>query len=64
MKEFCKIAYKVLMIRTSNPVVRRLKIGTEGEEEIIEDLILMEEKIAKYFKTLYKMPDQIRSREG
>jgi hypothetical protein len=40
-------------IRTSNPVVRRLKIGTEGEEEIIEDRILVEEEIAKYFKEIY-----------
>ena len=59
MKEFYKIANKVLMIRTSNPVVRRLKIGIEGEEEIIEDRILVEEAIANYFKTIYKRPEHI-----
>ena len=47
MKEFYKIANKVLMIRTSNPVVRRLKIGIEGEEEIVEYRILVEEEISK-----------------
>ena len=54
MKEFYKIANKVLMIRTSNPVVRRLRIGNEGEEEIIEDRVLVEEEIPKYFKAIYK----------
>ena len=53
MKEFYKVANKVLMIRTSNPVVRRLRIGNEGEEEIIEDRILVEEAIVNYFKAIY-----------
>ena len=52
MKEFYKVANKVLMIRTSNPVVRRLRIGNEGEEEIIEDRVLVEEEVSKYFKTM------------
>ena len=52
MKEFYKIANRVLMIRTSNPVVRRIKKGNENEEEIIEDRILVEEEIANYFKTI------------
>ena len=64
MKEFYKIANKVLMIRTSNPVVRRLKEGTEGEEEIIEDLTLVEEAIANYFKTIYKRPEHIARING
>ncbi len=59
MKEFYKIANKVLMIRTSNPVVRRLRIGNEGEEEIIEDRVLVEEEISKYFKTIYKRPERL-----
>ena len=59
MKEFYKIANKVLMIRTSNPVVRRLKIGIEGEEEVIEDRILVEEAIANYFKTIYKRQEHL-----
>ena len=60
MKEFYKIANRVLMIRTSNPVVRRIKKGNENEEEIIEDRILVEEEIANYFKTIYKRPERMR----
>ena len=57
MKEFYKIANKVLMIRASNPVVRSIKLGIEGEEEVIEDRILGEEAIANYFKDIYKKLD-------
>jgi nitrate reductase beta subunit len=64
MKEFYKIANKVLMIRTSNPVVRRLRIGNEGEEEIIEDRVLVEEEISKYFKTIYKRPERSANING
>jgi len=60
MKEFYKIANKVLMIRTSNPVVRRIKKGNENEEEIIEDRNLVEEEIANYFKIIYKRPEHMR----
>jgi len=60
MKEFYKIANRVLMIRTSNPVARRIKKGNENEEEIIEDRILVEEEIANYFKTIYKRPEHMR----
>ena len=64
MKEFYKVANKVLMIRTSNPVVRRLRIGNEGEEEIIEDRVLVEEEISKYFKTIYKRPEHLANNNG
>ena len=60
MKDFYKIANRVLMIRTSNPVVRRIKKSNENEEEIIEDRILVEEEIANYFKTIYKRPEHMR----
>ncbi len=60
MKEFYKIANRVLMIRTSNPLVRRIKKGNKNEEEIIEDRIIVEEEIAKYFKTIYKRPEHMR----
>lgn len=54
MKEFYKIANKVLMIRASNPVVRSIKTGIEGEEEVTtEDRVLVEETIANYFKGIY-----------
>ena len=52
------------MIRTSNPVVCRLKIGIEGEDEIIEDRILVEEAIANYFKTIYKKQEHIARING
>ncbi len=57
MKEFYKIANKDLMIRASNPVVRSIKTGIEGEEEVAEDRVLVEEAIANYFKDIYKKPD-------
>ena len=57
MKEFYKIANKVLMIRASNPVVRSIKTGKEGEKEVTEDRVLVEEAIASYFKDIYKKPD-------
>ena len=56
MKEFYKIGNKFLMIRASNPVVRSIKTGIEGEEEITEDRTLVEEAIANYFKGIYKKP--------
>ena len=63
MKEFYKIANKVLMIRASNPVVRSIKTGTEGEQEVTEDRVLVEEAIASYFKDIYKKPDYIQNGE-
>jgi hypothetical protein len=57
MKEFYKIANKVLMIRARNSVVRSIKKDVEGEEEVTEDRVLLEEAIASYFKDNYKKPD-------
>jgi hypothetical protein len=54
MKEFYKIANKVLMIRASNPVVRSIKTGIEGEEEVTENRELVGKAIANYFKDIYK----------
>ena len=59
MKEFYKVANKVLMIRTNNPVVQQIRKGPEGEEEIIEDRTLVEEAIANYFKEIYRRPDHM-----
>jgi len=61
MKEFYKIANKVLMIRTNNPVVRKLKQVINGEEETIEDRALVEGAIANYFKEIYRRPDHMQS---
>ena len=47
------------MIRASNPMVRSIKTGIEGEEEVTEDRVLVEEAIANYFKGIYKKPDYI-----
>ena len=60
MKEFYKIANKVLMVRTNNPVVRKIKKGNENEEDIKEYRILVEEEIANHFKTIYKRPEHMR----
>jgi hypothetical protein len=59
MKEFYKIANKFLMIRASNPVLRSIKTGIKGEQEVTEDRVLVEEAIASYFKDIYKKPDYI-----
>ena len=59
MKEFYKVANKVLMIRTNNPVVRQLRKDIEGEEEIIEDRNLVVEAIANYFKEIYRRPEHM-----
>ena len=59
IKEFYKVANKVFMIRTNNPVVRQIRKGTEGEEEIIEDRNLVEEAITNYFKEIYKRPEHM-----
>ena len=61
MKEFYKIAKKVLMIRTNNPVVRKLKQVINGEEETIEDRAQVEGAIANYFKKIYRRPDHMQS---
>ena len=54
MKEFYKIANKVLMIRASNPVVRSIKTGIEGEQEVTEDRVLVEEAKPVTLKTSTK----------
>jgi len=49
------------MIRTNNPVIRKLKQAINGEEETIEDRALVEGAIANYFKEIYRRPDHMQS---
>ena len=50
MKEFYKIANKVLMIRTNNLVVHKLKQVINGEEETIKDrALVLQQTISKKF---------------
>ena len=56
MKEFYRLANQVLRIRTSHPVVKTIKKGEEGVEEIIEKRELVDQEIADYFKQIYKRP--------
>ena len=50
MKEFYRLANKVLRIRTSHPVVKTIKKLAECAEEMIEKRELVDAKIADYFK--------------
>ena len=54
MKEFYRLANKVLHIRTSHPVVKTIKKVAEGAEETIEIRELVDAEIADYFKQMYK----------
>jgi hypothetical protein len=56
MKEFYRLANKILRIRTSHPVVKTIRKGEEGAEEIIEKSELVDQEIADYFKQIYKRP--------
>ena len=62
MKEFYKVANRVLRIHTNNPVVRKIKKEVNGEEDIVEDKILVEEAIASYFKQIYQRPVHMQGR--
>jgi hypothetical protein len=50
MKEFYRLANQVLRIRTSHPVVKTIRKGEGGAEEIIEKRELVDQEIADYFK--------------
>ena len=54
MKEFYKVANKVLMIKTNHPVVTRVQRETDnGDPEIFEERSLEEQAIAEYFSGIY-----------
>ena len=52
MKEFYRLANKVLRIHTSHPVVKTIKKVAEGAEETIEKRELVDAEIADYFKQI------------
>ena len=49
MKEFYRLANQILCVRTSHPVVKMIRKGAEGAEEIIEKRELVDQDIADYF---------------
>ena len=64
MKEFYRLANKVLRIRTSHPVVKTIKKVAEGAEESIENRELVDAEIADYFKQIYKRPAHLVREPG
>ena len=61
MKEFYQVANKVLRIKRNHPVVTRVKRESEnGDSEIFEDRMQVEQVIASYFEEIYKRPDHMR----
>ena len=58
MKEFYKVANKVLRIKRNHPVVSRVKRDNEtGESEVFEDRSQVEQVIAEYLRRYIR--DQI-----
>ena len=64
MKEFYRLANQILRIRTSHPVVKTIKKGKEGAEEIIEKRELVDQEIADYFKQVYRRPAHMLREPG
>ena len=64
LKEFYRLANQILRIRTSHPVIKTIKKGEEGAEEIIEKRELVDREIADYFKQIYKRPTHMVREPG
>jgi hypothetical protein len=65
MKEFYKIANKVLRIKRNHPVVSRVKREIEGQDpEVFEDRGMVDQAIASYFAEVYKRPDHMQAHLG
>ena len=64
IKEFYRLANKVLRIHTSHPVVKTIKKVAEGAEETIEKRELVDAEIADYFKQIYKRPAHLVREPG
>ena len=64
MKEFYRLANKVLRIRTSHSVVKTIKKVAEGAEETIENRELVDAEIADYFKHIYQRPAHLVREPG
>jgi hypothetical protein len=62
MKEFYKIANKVLRIKRNHPVVSRVKRENEGQDpEVFEDRRMVDQTIDNYFVEVYKRPDHMQA---
>ena len=60
MKGFYKLANQVLRIKSSHPVVTRIRRETgNGDTEIFEDRQLVDQAIAEYFADIYKRPNHM-----
>ena len=60
MKEFYQVANKVLRIKRNHPVVTKVKKDNDnGESEVFEDRMQVDQVIARYFEGIYKRPDHM-----
>jgi hypothetical protein len=63
MKEFYKVANKVLKIKRSNPVVTKVqRENMTGDIEVITEKTEVDNAIAEYFSVIYKRPDHMQLR--
>ena len=63
MKEFYKVANKVLKIKRSNPVVTKMQRQNKtGDIEVITEKTDVDNAIAEYFTDIYKRPDHMQLR--
>jgi hypothetical protein len=63
MKEFYKVANKVLKIKRSNPVVTKVqRESMTGDIEVITEKTEVDNAIAEYFSVIYKRPDHMQLR--
>jgi len=63
MKEFYKVANKVLKIKRSNPVVTKVqRENLTGDTEVYTEKPDVDDVIAEYFAEIYKRPDHMKLR--
>ena len=63
MKEFYKVANKVLKIKRSNPVVTKVQRENQaGDIEVHTEKLEVNKVIAEYFSDVYKRPDHMKLR--
>jgi hypothetical protein len=63
MKEFYKVANKVLKIKRSNPVVTKVqRQNMTGDVEVITEKTDVDNAIAEYFNDIYKRPEHMQLR--
>ena len=63
MKEFYKVANKILKIKRSNPVVNKVqRENMNGDIEVITEKVEVDNAIAEYFTDIYKRPSHMQLR--